>query len=105
MSLLALFISVHDFCMAYAAHVESLQLESQAGQRPGSKPRLSLSAVMTRIIYYHQSSYRTFKDYYQKEVLRHRRSEFPQLVSYNRFVELMPEAKAQWVGSMASSYI
>ena len=30
------------------------------------------------------------KDYYTKEVLVHQRAEFPHLVSYKRFVELMP---------------
>ncbi len=92
MSLLALFISVDDFCIAYQQYVQSLQLESQTGQRPGPKARLSLSEVMTIIIHFHQSGYREFKHYYQKEVLKHLRSEFPHLVSYNRFVELMPEA-------------
>lgn len=92
MSLLALFVSVDDFCIAYQRYVQSLQLESQTGQRPGPKPRLSLSEVMTIIIHFHQSGYREFKDYYQKEVLQHLRSDFPNLVSYNRFVELMPKA-------------
>ena len=91
MSLLALFISVDDFCRIYEVYVQSLQLESQTNSRPGPKPKLSLSEVMTIIIYFHQSGYRTFKDYYQKEVLKDLKSEFPQLVSYNRFVELMPE--------------
>lgn len=92
MSLLALFVSVDDFCMVYQEYVQSVQLESQTGQRPGPKPRLSLSEVMSIIIHFHQSGYREFKDYYQKEVIKHLRSEFPRLVSYNRFVELMPEA-------------
>jgi transposase len=89
-SLLALFVSVDDFCVAYQNYVHSLQLEGQIGQRPGPKPRLSLSEVMTIIIHFHQSGYREFKHFYQKEVLKHLRSEFPNLVSYNRFVELMP---------------
>ena len=45
---------------------------------------------MTIIIYFHQSSYRNFKDYYQKNILKHHQPDFPSLVSYNRFVELMP---------------
>jgi transposase len=53
---------------------------------------LILSEIMTIIVWFQQSSYRTFKDYYLKEVCQHLRSEFPNLVSYNRFVELMPTA-------------
>lgn len=47
---------------------------------------------MTIIVYFHQSSYRTFKDYYTKHVRLHLRAEFPHLVSYSRFVELMPRS-------------
>ena len=44
---------------------------------------------MTIMVNFHISRYRTFKDYYLKHVCQHLRSEFPGLVSYNRFVELM----------------
>ena len=47
---------------------------------------------MTIIIHFHQSNYRNFKAYYTEHVMIHLRSEFPNLVSYNRFVELMPDA-------------
>src|SRR6266540_5757425 len=46
--------------------------------------------MMTIIIYFHQSQYRNFKAYYTKHVCQHLRSEFPHLVSYERFVILMP---------------
>jgi hypothetical protein len=45
---------------------------------------------MTILIHFHQSHYRTFKGYYIKHVLKHLRSEFPELVSYTRFVDLIP---------------
>lgn len=38
------------------------------------------------------SGYKTFKDYYTREVCNHLRWAFPSLVSYNRFVELMSDA-------------
>ena len=46
--------------------------------------------MMTLIIYFHQSRYRDFKNYYTVYVLNHLRAEFPQLISYARFVALMP---------------
>jgi hypothetical protein len=49
---------------------------------------------MTIIVGFHLSGYRTFKHYYLGEVLRHQRPYFPGLVSYNRFVELLPGALA-----------
>jgi hypothetical protein len=45
---------------------------------------------MTIVIYFHQSHYRDFKNYYRQYVTIHLENEFPNLVSYNRFVELMP---------------
>lgn len=60
--------------------------------RPGRKSSLAASEVMTIIIYFHQSRYRDFKTYYTQYVQRHLRREFPHLVSYTRFVELMPPA-------------
>lgn len=47
---------------------------------------------MTIIIYFHQSSYRNFKDYYTKHVCIYFPKYFPNLVSYNRFVELEKSA-------------
>ena len=56
----------------------------------GYPSRLSISEVMTIVIAFHASGYRTFKDFYQQLVLVHWRDAFPMLVSYGRFVELMP---------------
>ena len=45
---------------------------------------------MTIVIHFHQAGYRDFKSFYQKHVCEHLCAEFPRLVSYGRFVELMP---------------
>lgn len=91
MSLLALFVDVDDFCTVYQQYVRSQRLETTTKRR-GPQCRLPLSEVMTIIIHFHQSDYRHFKGYYTKHVLKQLSSEFPQLVSYHRFVELMPMA-------------
>ena len=49
-----------------------------------------LSEVMTIVIAFHGSGYRTFKDFYTLQVLPGWHRAFPNLVSYTRFVELMP---------------
>ena len=76
MSLLPLFVDVDDFCMAYQAYVASLQLEAEQKQRPGPKPNLSLSEVMTIIIHFQQSGYRHFKGYYLNKMLKHQVTNF-----------------------------
>lgn len=45
---------------------------------------------MTILILFHRSNYRTFKHFYQEYVWGVLRDEFPGLVSYSRFVELIP---------------
>jgi hypothetical protein len=89
MSILELFCSVDDFWQQFAPtwHHELLT----SGQRHRVRPtQLYPSEIMTILILFHQSHYRTFKAYYTEYVHRHLRSEFPTLVSYGRFVELMP---------------
>jgi hypothetical protein len=49
-----------------------------------------MSEVMTIVVYYHNYGNRTFKDFYLKSLSQHLKSCFPKLVSYNRFVELIP---------------
>ncbi len=88
MSLLELFCAVDDFCIRYEAE-QARQLVSNHRKR-GPKPTLSASEVMTIVIWFHCSGYRNFKSYYQDHVCVHLRAEFPELVSYTRFVELMP---------------
>jgi hypothetical protein len=90
MSLLNLYVAVDDFCQMLTV----LQPQPVLGRanRPGRKPSLAASEVMTIIIYFHVSRYRDFKTYYTQYVMKHLRGEFPNLVSYTRFVELMPLA-------------
>lgn len=51
--------------------------------------KLSSSEIVTIVIAYHQSGYKNFKAFYREYVVKHLIFQFPQLVSYNRFVELM----------------
>jgi transposase len=88
MSLLELFVDVDDFCLGFELWASSQQLPEPS--RRGLKPRLSASEIMTIVIHFHQQGYRDFKSFYQKHVCKHLRDEFPGVVSYGRFVELMP---------------
>ena len=89
MSLLKLFCNVDDFWQVFQARWLGVMLAP--GAKPGVRsPGLSPSEIMTILIHFHQSHYRTFKAYYTEYVLMRRQPEFPGLVSYNRFVELTP---------------
>ena len=86
-----LFCDVDDFCLGFEPEYDKRLLEDGARKRM-RKSRLCLSEIMTIIIWFHRSGYRTFKDYYIKEVCKHLRWAFHDLVSYNRFVELKSQA-------------
>jgi hypothetical protein len=89
MSLLELFCHVDDFWQTFALEWERSLVQSGAQQRR-RKGQLCESEIMTLLIYFHQMRYRDFKTYYTQFVQVYLLSEFPCLVSYNRFVELMP---------------
>lgn len=95
MSVLELFCDVDDFMLSFAPHLKTMQLA--AGQ-------LCASEVMTILIHFHQSHYRTFKAYYTEHVQVHLSSEFPQLVSYQRFVALMPSVLVPLLAYLQSRY-
>ena len=90
MSLTSLFCSVDDFCINFEPEWHK-QIIGQ-NIKPVISKTLSMSEVMTLVIHFHQSAYRDFKHYYTGHVQKFLASEFPGLVSYNRFVELMPKA-------------
>ena len=90
MSILKLFCHVDDFCQ-WLSTWEQAKLLGVARKR-GPAPCLSMSEVMTILICFHRSHYRDFKAYYTQHVSKHMRSEFPALVSYTRFVELLPSS-------------
>ena len=92
MSIVSLFCEIDDFFLAletYKSHRELASTESV--EKRGRPRRLHPSEIMTLLISFHQSRYRSFKAYYQQHVCLYLRWAFPNLVSYNRFVELKKE--------------
>ncbi len=91
MELTELFCAIDDFCKLFLPDFQARLLEQDIKSR-NREGQLCLSEVMTIIVYFHFSGYHAFKWYYQKEIEGHLKKEFPKLVSYNRFVRLMPSA-------------
>jgi hypothetical protein len=88
MNLTRLFCEVDDFCKAFIPKWEKTQLDEGYKKRRRTRS-LSPSEIITLIVFYHSSGYRTFKWFY----IRHQplSQAFPKLVSYNRFIELLPD--------------
>jgi hypothetical protein len=83
-----IFVDLDDFCQVFQPLLESLLLPEVNGC-PRPKSRMSLSEVMTILVGFQGSGYRTFKDFYTLQVQTCWTSAMPNLVSYSRFVELM----------------
>ncbi len=92
MRILTLFCKIDDFFLAFEAFLASRSLQDDKPIETRGCPRsLHDSEVITIIIAFHQSGYRTFKHFYEKHVCVYWRAEFPNLVSYSRFVQLKKE--------------
>jgi hypothetical protein len=89
MDIVNIFCDIDDFCR-HLLTARYPQLAAPAPARRHRSARLTLSEVMTILVFFHGSHYRTFKHFYFAHMLLQRRGEFPTLPSYTRFVELIP---------------
>ncbi|MBQ0138269.1 MAG: IS982 family transposase [Kurthia sp.] len=83
-----LFCILDDFCKIFDESLEKSLIAHQNQQT--QKSALSLSEVMTIVILFHQSGFRFFKYFYCQMIIPFWKSAFPKLLSYNRFIEIMP---------------
>ena len=88
-SLDALYCDVDDFNKAFYPEWEKMQLENGQKKRR-RKGMMTHSELMTILIHFHQSHYKDFKSYYLYHVHQYLRAEFPQLLSYTRFLGVIP---------------
>lgn len=87
--LTTLFCSVDDFWKTFKKEWEEHLIGSGKSKR-GPEPELSISEMMTIVILFHQSNYRTFKHFYHF-ISIHFKKHFPKIISYSRFVYLMKD--------------
>ena len=83
-----IFVSIDDFYTHFNQQVREFQLPSPK-KRWNRSFLMSGSEVMTILVLLHLSQHRSLKHFYLYYVKKHMQAEFPQTVSYNRFVELM----------------
>lgn len=83
-----IFCSIDDFCKVFEPALKQRTLTK--GENKRNRPfKMSTSEIMTITVLFHLSGHRTFKHFYLYFVQEHLQREFPDTVSYNRFVELM----------------
>lgn len=84
-----LYYFIDEFCKIYKKW-ESSKLISCTRSPKGRQPSLSLSELLTIIVCYHLSGYKCFKYFYLYDICGKHKDKFPNLVSYSRYVQLMP---------------
>lgn len=89
MKITQIYCDVDDFCRTFIPEWQKQQL-TQGDQKRQRAPRMSYSEMLSILVYYQESGYRTFKWFYQRLVQVSWREAFPKLLSYNRFIELLP---------------
>lgn len=91
LELITLFCQVDDFYKRFEVKCAE---ENSALRRQRQRIRYfrtSHSEVMTILLLFHTSGYRTFKWFYLNKIHREWKKYFPNLVSYSRFVQLISE--------------
>lgn len=84
-----IFCIADDFCKEYDIEIKKHQIAPNDGKKRRNRHcTMSDSEIMTILLYFHFGSFRNFKHYYIFYVGEHLRSEFPEQLSYNRFIQL-----------------
>lgn len=83
-----IFCSIDDFCNVFEPTLEQRSLTNGKKKRNRAF-KMSKSEILTITVLFHLSGHRTFKHFYIFYAQKHLQKEFPNTVSYNRFVELM----------------
>ncbi|CAO5682425.1 MAG: IS982 family transposase ISWpi16 [Holosporales bacterium] len=83
-----LFVYIDDYCKQYDNFKRSHSLSDKGYRKPTREPSLSISEIMTIILLFHQSSCTNFKHFYFLHLPLYR-EDFPTMLSYQRFVELV----------------
>lgn len=87
--IIEIFIKADDFCKIFETEIKQGQIPSFSETKSRNrKAGLSESEIIALLIAFHSGQFKNFKHFYLNYVSVHLRSDFPGLVSYNRFIEL-----------------
>lgn len=86
----SIYCHVDDLIKVYKEHRNHNLIPGREGKR-NREHNLSLSEMLTIMIGFHLSGYRTFKHYYLYCIKHQYKNCFPEAMSYDRFIAVMPE--------------
>ena len=89
--LTSMFVHVDDF-LQYCDEVGMPFTLRVGNNHNRAEPQMSMSEVITILLFFQTAKRSTFKDYYNLDILEKYRKEFPHSVSYSRFISYVSRA-------------
>jgi hypothetical protein len=86
-----IFFMADEFCQLFDQMMAKYIIHDPKKRPYHRNSTMSKAEIMVIIILFHNSGYRCLKHFYLEKVCKHMRHLFPNVVSYNRFVELQKE--------------
>ncbi len=92
-NLVELYCDIDDFYQSFESESKQYRLVDKGNKKRRNRPSgISVPEIMTILVLFHQVRYREFKSFYFYYLMTFLRKDFPNLPSYNRFIELVPRA-------------
>ena len=84
-----IFCIADDFCKELEKNAVDIRLKSPETHQKRNRPcRMSESEIITILICFHMGQFRNFKHYYLNYIATTLASDFPELLSYSRFIQI-----------------
>ena len=86
-NLVEIYCIFDDFCKIFEPELKKRMIDMDGKAHRNRPCRVSDAEIMTMLVLFHTSHFRDLKTFYTGYVCQHLRQEFPNKLSYNRFVE------------------
>jgi len=101
--LIGIYRDIDDFCKGFEEYWRKHLITDGREMMP--KCAMSLSEIMTIVVFFHLSGQRTFKGCYNALICGHLKHCFSKRLSYNRFVEVMQSATVPLIVYMMANKV
>ena len=86
-NLVEIYCIFDEFCKIFNPELKKHLLSANGKQHRNRSCRVSDAEIMTMLVLFHTSHFRDLKTFYLGYICQHMKNEFPNKLSYNRFVE------------------
>lgn len=90
--LVEIFYNADEFCKEYKSSLEANRKQISNKKQRNRAGKLTISEIISILIFYQLYGAEDFKHFYINTMQRQYKKDFPDLISYTRFVRLIPRA-------------